>query len=103
MENHENQSIEKIIESISMIKHPAIDLSLTELGIVQDIELVDDQVIATFAFPFSKIPIADKLISSVEQQVEKMGYKLEYIVRTMKADEKEKFLLLEKQAWKGLS
>jgi hypothetical protein len=35
-------------------------------------------------------------------QVEKMGFKLEYIVRVMKKEEKEAFLRMEKKAWKGL-
>ncbi len=96
------QTTEKVTEVISKIIHPAINLSLTELGIVQDIEMVGDTVIATFAFPFPDIPIADKLISTVTAQVEKLGLKLEYIVRVMKKEEKEAFLQMETKAWKGL-
>ncbi len=96
------QTIEKVIDVISKIIHPAINLSLTELGIVQKIEINDDTVIVTFVFPFPDIPIADKLINTVSTQVEKMGLKLEYIVRVMKKEEKEAFLQMETKAWKGL-
>lgn len=95
------QTINNINETISKIIHPAINLSLTELGIVQDIEIIDDTVIITFVFPFPDIPIADKLVNMVTVSVEKMGFKLEYIVRIMKEQEKATFLRMEKDAWKG--
>jgi ATP-binding protein involved in chromosome partitioning len=102
--NHKREMLpdEKVKEAISKLIHPAINLSLTELGIVQDIEIIDDTVIVTFVFPFPDIPIADKLIGMLTTQVEKMGFKLEYIVRVMKKEEKEAFLRMEKKAWKGL-
>jgi metal-sulfur cluster biosynthetic enzyme len=96
------QTIENITKEISKIPHPAINLSLTELGIVQDIELYEKSVIITFAFPFPDIPIGDKLIASVKQVVESLGFQLEYIVRVMKKEEKDTFLQMEKEAWKGL-
>jgi metal-sulfur cluster biosynthetic enzyme len=80
--------------------HPAINCSLTELGILQDVEIYgENTAIATFVFPFQKIPIKERLIGSVEQAVNKMGYKLEYIVRYMNEDEKKYFLELEKKNW----
>jgi ATP-binding protein involved in chromosome partitioning len=96
------QTKEAVIRAISEIYHPAINLTLVELGIVQDIDLWDETVIITFVFPFPNIPIAGKLIDSVQQVVEGMGLKLEYIVRIMKEHEKQAFLLKEKKAWKGL-
>ena len=53
-------------------------------------------------FPFPDIPIADALIQSVNQVIEEMGFKMEYIVRVMKEEEKIAFLKMEKEAWKGL-
>lgn len=96
------QTIENVINEISKVEHPAINYSLIKLGIVKDIELVDDSVILTFVFPFPGIPIADRLISSVTEPVEAMGLKLEYIVRIMNEEEKATFLQLESEAWKGL-
>jgi ATP-binding protein involved in chromosome partitioning len=96
------QTREAVISAISEIYHPAINLTLVELGIVQDIEIVDDKVIVTFVFPFPDIPIADRLINMVATRVEEMGFKLEYILRVMKKEEKAAFLRMEKEAWKGL-
>lgn len=96
-------TIKDVIQAISEVEHPAIAFSLIKLGIVKDIELLGNTVILTFVFPFPGIPIADKLISSISKPIEAMGLKLEYIIRTMKEDEKTFFLKLEKEAWKGLS
>nr|WP_319231855.1 iron-sulfur cluster assembly protein [Draconibacterium orientale] len=96
------RDINKIKEQISKVMHPAIDCSLVDLGMVQDIELYTDEVlILTFVFPFPNIPIADKLISSVENVVKSQGLEMQYIVRVMKAEEKKNFLKMEKAAWKG--
>lgn len=96
------QTIENVISTISEVEHPAINYSLTKLGIVKDIELAEDTVILTFVFPFHGIPIADRLISSISEPIEAMGLKLEYIVRIMNEEEKATFLQLEGEAWKGL-
>ncbi len=89
-----------VLEAISKVMHPAINCSLTELGIVKDLEIYDENiVIATFVFPFQKIPIKEKLIGSVENTVKNLGYNLEYIVRYMNEEEKKHFLELEKSNW----
>ncbi|MGE0019462.1 MAG: iron-sulfur cluster assembly protein [Draconibacterium sp.] len=96
------QTKEQITAELNKIFHPAINLPLMELGILQDVDLWYDTVIVTFVFPFPNIPIADKLIESVKNVVEKMGLQMQYIVRVMKSEEKEAFLKMEKEAWKGL-
>lgn len=93
---------DEIIQVLSEVGHPAINYSLIKLGIVQDINLEGETLIVTFVFPFPNIPIAEKLISSIQKPVEEMGLKLEYIVRIMKKEEKARFLQLESEAWKGL-
>jgi metal-sulfur cluster biosynthetic enzyme len=96
------KNFDEVVSKISEVYHPAINHSLIKLGIVQDIELLDDSVILTFVFPFPNIPIADNLISSVEKPIMEMGLSLEYIVRIMNDQERARFLQLEAEAWKGL-
>lgn len=91
-----------VLKAISKVMHPAINCSLTELGIVKDMKIYDkNTVIATFVFPFQKIPIKDKLIGSVEETIKKFGYNLEYIIRYMNEEEKKRFLELETKNWKN--
>ncbi|MCD6113616.1 MAG: DUF59 domain-containing protein [Bacteroidales bacterium] len=92
---------EEIISTISKVKHPAIDFSLLELGIVKDIEITENNVKVCFAFPFPGIPIAEMLINSIATPVKAMGLNFEYTVVDMTEEEKLKFLDMENKAWKG--
>jgi metal-sulfur cluster biosynthetic enzyme len=92
---------ENLIDAISQVGHPSINFSLVQLGILQDLDVTGKTVTATFVFPFPEIPIADTLIASVKDPLEAMGYALEYQTRVMTDEEREKFLALEAQGWKG--
>jgi predicted Fe-Mo cluster-binding NifX family protein len=101
----QNMEIEKmngILSAIAKVMHPAIDLSLTQLGIVKDIDINDNKVEVVFAFPFPNIPIADQLINSVKEPVINLGAEFSYEVVIMTEEEKQEFLRLEASAWKGM-
>ncbi len=94
-------SKEDVLRVINGIKHPAINLSLVELGILRDIKVEDDSVSAEFAFPFPNIPIKEMLFSSVRMPLENMGYSFEFTEALMSAEEVQRFLELETANWKG--
>ena len=93
---------DEILELLGDIEHPAINYSLIKLGILTDIQFIDNKVKAIFAFPFPRIPIAEKLISSVEITLGNFNIGFEYSTRLMSEHEKQNFLKLEHEAWKGL-
>lgn len=90
-----------VINAISSVQHPAIAYSLLELGIVKDIELNENTVLLTFAFPFPNIPIADHLINSIYSPIQSLGFEFDYSIVIMTEEEKEKFMKMEVEAWKG--
>jgi ATP-binding protein involved in chromosome partitioning len=93
---------EDVLKVISEVKHPAIDFSLVELGIIQDhIEVLDSTVKLVFAFPFPNIPIADALINSIAMPLKSIGYNLTYQIVVMTEEEKMKFMRMEAEAWRG--
>ena len=92
---------EKLENVIASVMHPAIDLSLTTLGIVKDVKVTDEKADVTFAFPFPNIPIADQLINSIKLPVTNLGVAFDYQVVIMTEEERQKFLQLEASAWKG--
>ena len=49
------QTIVDEVDVFNFVGHPAIDMSLIELGIVTDIELIDNEIILVFAFPFPNV------------------------------------------------
>jgi metal-sulfur cluster biosynthetic enzyme len=91
----------EVENAISNVEHPAINHSLIKLGIISNILLLGKKVIVEFAFPFPNIPIADKLIGSIEKPIKNLGLSFEHNVRTMNDQEKSKFLQMETEAWKG--
>ncbi len=93
---------QEIMKIISDVKHPAIDYSLLDLGIINDIEIDDKTVILKFVFPFPNIPIADTLIDSVKMPLNDIGYTLFSDVILMTEEERAKFMQMEAEAWKGL-
>jgi metal-sulfur cluster biosynthetic enzyme len=93
---------EQAIDSIKNVMHPAINHSLLDLGIVKHISTDEDTVYVTFAFPFPNIPIADTLIQSVSEPLRKIGAKVMVDMVLMTEEEKQNFLRMEQQAWKGL-
>jgi metal-sulfur cluster biosynthetic enzyme len=95
----EHETKKNIKEIIGKIKHPAIDLALQDLGLIKDVEIEDETVKITFAFPFPNIPIKDYLINSVKGPIEEMGISVEVAVTVMSQEELQKFLTLEKEHW----
>ncbi len=92
---------EEALAAIKNVKHPAIDHTLLNLGIVKHISTDEDIVYVTFAFPFPDIPIADTLIQSVSEPLQKLKVKVRVDMVLMTEEEKERFLRMEHEAWEG--
>jgi metal-sulfur cluster biosynthetic enzyme len=90
-----------LAQVITKVEHPFISYSLTELGIVTDIDLEDDTVSLEFAWPFPKIPIRDELVNSIAKVTSDLGFKLTFTERIMTPEEKSYFMMLEKKGWKN--
>jgi metal-sulfur cluster biosynthetic enzyme len=89
------------MNAISEVQHPAIAFSLLDLGIVKDVEVNDNVVSVTFAFPFPNIPIADQLINSISAPIVSLGFDFKHSIVIMTEEEKGKFMRMEAQAWRG--
>ena len=93
---------EDVLKKISDVMHPAINYSLVKLGIVKDIEVDGNTANVLFALPFPNIPILYDLIFSISQPIMDLGLEFKYETRIMTEEEKNEFLKLEAEAWKGL-
>lgn len=89
------------IGAIKIVEHPAINFTLHELGIVSEIEIIENEVNVTFSFPFPNIPIADNLINSVATPIKNLGFNFKHRIEIMNDQQRHHFLELEKQAWRG--
>jgi len=87
---------------IAEVKHPAIDCTLVELGIVKDIKLKDDKVVVTIAFPVPDIPIREMVINSIKEPITKLGAECQIEETVMTPKERKAFLGKEQKNWKGI-
>lgn len=92
---------EEIRKVVDKVKHPVIDCTLVELGIIRGITVKDKKVIVTMAFPSPNIPIGEVLVNSVKEPIKKLGIEIEVKLGVMDHEEVEKFLAMEKENWKG--
>jgi len=93
------QSVKDIIDRI---KHPAIDRTLVDLGIIKSMLVKANKVLITMAFPFPDIPIGDHLVNSVREPVQRLGAEIEVKLTVMDQAERERFLAMEQESWKGI-
>ena len=97
----ENISEENVRKAMAQIKHPAIDRTLIDLGMVKDITIEGNKVTVTLAVPFPGIPIKDLLVNSVREPIEKLGAKVEVKLAVMNQQELKAFIAMENESWKG--
>jgi metal-sulfur cluster biosynthetic enzyme len=96
-----NNSKEEIHQAVAKVRHPEIDRTLIELGMIRDIALVRDKVILTMALPFLGIPIKDYLVHSVQEAVTKLGVEIEVKLIEMNQNERNTFMAMARESWIG--
>ncbi|MHA1488097.1 MAG: iron-sulfur cluster assembly protein [Promethearchaeota archaeon] len=90
---------DSVLNSLKQVKHPMINFSLLDLGILKDVNVKATKISFTFAWPFPNIPIKDQLQNSVLQKLSKFNAEIEKKETQMSTEELQKFLELEKQGW----
>ena len=97
-------SEEDVRQVLGQVMHPAINRSLVELGMIKDVTLVHDKVSLTLVLPILGIPtqIKDYLVNSVSRAVAGVGAEVTVSIAQMNQEEREAFLAMEQEAWKGL-
>jgi metal-sulfur cluster biosynthetic enzyme len=94
-------SKEEIHQAVAKVRHPEIDRTLVELGMIKDIAFEDDKVILSMALPFLGIPIRDYLVHSVEDVVAKLGVEIEVKLTEMNKEERDAFMAMAQEGWIG--
>ena len=91
-----------IIDIIKGIKHPAIDKTLWDLGMIKEPLIEDKKIEITLVFPHPEVPIKDEITNSVKDALKGIGLHINIKYATMDDDELERFMSLEQQHWKGM-
>ena len=94
---------EQALEIVKDVKHPSIDNTLLNLGILKDLTVSNDNFVTlTLSLPFPEIPILDMLINSLAQPLMEAGAEIGVETVVMTDEEKQRLFELEKAGWKGL-
>jgi len=94
-------SKEDVQNALAKVRHPEIDRTLLDLGMIKEISVEENKVTIIMAFPFPNVPIADYLISSVKDPIEKLGAEVDVKTTVMSQEELERFFAMEQEYWKG--
>jgi len=94
-----NISEKDILNLLAGVKHPTINRTLRELGIIKEVSIKNNKVLITMALPFPNIPIIDQLLSSIKEPIEKLGMEFEVKQTIMNQEELQAFLKMEEQSW----
>jgi metal-sulfur cluster biosynthetic enzyme len=94
MENDIKNALDKVV-------HPAIECSLSELGMLRSWSLDGNKISVTMAYPFPGIPIKAMLELSVRNALEPFNLEITFGDEIMNEEEKNKFMDLERKNWKS--
>ena len=94
-------SKEEIHQAVAKVRHPEIDRTLVELGMIKEIALEDDKVVLSMALPFLGIPIRDYLVHSVQEVVTRLGVEIEVNLTEMNKEERDAFIAMAQEGWIG--
>jgi metal-sulfur cluster biosynthetic enzyme len=94
-------SEEEVRQTVAKVRHPEIDRTLVELGMIKDIAVRDNKVILTMVLPFLGIPIKDYLVRSVQEAVTKLGVEIVVKLAEMNQEERDVFLAVAQENWIG--
>ena len=97
-------SLQDVQQAIGKVMHPAISRSLVELGMVKDVVVDGNEVRLTLAIPVLNIPVAirDYFIKSLKEAVAILGAPIKVEIAEMNEEERQAFLAMEQESWKGL-
>ena len=99
-----NISLQNVQEAIGKVTHPAISRTLVDLGMIKEVALHGSEARLTMVLPVLTIPepIKDYLVNSLREVVAVLGVQLEVEVAEMNEGERQAFLAMEQESWKGL-
>jgi metal-sulfur cluster biosynthetic enzyme len=99
-----NISLQNVQEAIGKVTHLAISRTLVDLGMIKDVGLRGSEARLTLLLPILNIPapVKEYLVNGLREAVAALGIQLEVEVAEMNEDERQAFLVMEQESWKGI-
>ena len=84
-------------EILEEMKHPFINYSLIDLGIIKNVEAAGDKILVNIAWPSADNAIKPFIISLVSGSLKRLNRKIEINESLMNDEERKFFLQLEEK------
>jgi ATP-binding protein involved in chromosome partitioning len=97
----ETISEEEVRQALAKVKHPEIEHTLVDLGMIKDVTVTESRVTLTLALPLLAVPIRDYLVHIVGDTVKKLGVEVEVKLAAMTQEERERFFKMAQEVWRG--
>ncbi len=92
--------IEKVKSILADLKHPEINLTLMELGMIGDIDIRNNEVTVTLKIPVLGIPILGMLSDMIKERINsELNVYADVKVEVMNESEKQRFMKLAQENW----
>ena len=94
--------VEKLNQAVAQVRHPEINNTLMELGMIQDLSVNDEgKVHFTLLVPMIGVPIRDMLINMVAEAIASVDpdADIEVAVKEMDDQQKAHFFDLSRKNW----
>lgn len=95
---------EKIRLELASIRHPEINASFEELGMIADVRVKKSTAVVTLKLPFKEVPIRDLLVKKVKDAIKRIDENLKVMMNFEEMNEKERknFFGIARERWTGL-
>lgn len=91
--------MDKVQELLATVKHPEINNSLVELGMIGEVTGDEHQVVVELKLPVPGIPIEGLLVSLISNTLKETVEEVQVQTSLMSPEEKARFLTLAEQNW----
>ncbi|MCF2139944.1 MAG: iron-sulfur cluster assembly protein [Candidatus Lokiarchaeota archaeon] len=101
--NMNEELLTKINDALEKIQHPAINASLPQLGIIQNVRIEEGKIHLTLKLPFPNIPdsMRNLFVKNIQDALTPFGMNIKINLALMNQEEQQRFLQIENANWKG--
>ncbi len=92
--------VEKVKSALADLKHPEINMTLMELGMIGDIDIKNNEVSVILKIPLPGIPIQDMLTDMIRDKIKsELKVYADIKIEVMNESEKQRFMKLAQENW----
>ncbi len=89
--------MEEIRDLLNKIKHPEINNSFVELGMISEVQKEGENIVVEIKLPMPEVPIKELLMNLIKEELK--SFKVKFKFSVMNEEERSKFFKLSQENW----